>query len=442
MKFIDKVKTFIQTGELPIKKSQDGKTHWAVHPFQIGLYTVKSIGKHEIALRSAALTIYTVMSLVPIAALVFGILKGFGFEKNLTDYLYESLPQYTNVIDTLMVFVNRMLEKTRGGIIAAVGVVVLMWSVIKVFGNIEDAFNHIWEVKKARSMARKFTDYIAVIFIAPILLVASISLGTFIRNFLSFLSWSWLVDILLWLASLVLVWVLFAFVFYVMPNTKVKIKGAIIAAIISGTAFYIFTFIYFYIQGSVSSYNAIYGTFAAIPLFLAWMQTSWQILLIGGELSFAYQNIDRYEQERMAASMDGTHRKKALLATMLSIVEHYLDEEGGPVSADSIANELNLPVRIIREMIFDLEKAGLIVAVQTKDDNKTYLYIPSKDVHTIKVSEVLESIESNFPEPDFNQMPEMHKVSELLDEMKARAYAPELDVSLPEIIDKKQTINS
>ena len=428
-----KVIRLVKTGVWKTDDSDNNEVYWLVRPFRIIMYTIKGVGEHEISLRSAALTIYTIMSLVPIAALIFGILKGFGFDENLTEFLYAKFSDYSNVIDTLMVFVNRMLEKTRGGVIAAVGVVVLIWSVMKVFGNIEDAFNNIWEVRKGRTFARKISDYITVIFIAPLLIVAAISLGTVIRNYLSFLEISWLIDILLGIASLILICVLFTFLYWLMPNTTVKIKGALIGGCIGGVAFFLFSLFYFYIQASISSYNVIYGTFAAIPLFLAWMQTSWLIVLVGSEISFAYQNIDRYDQERLVSSMDNDHRRKVLLATMLSIVKNYLKDQKA-VGAEEIATELNLSVRIIRDMVFELEKAGLIVAIKDNKERKIDLYIPAKDVHSIKVSEVLDAIEKNVPDPDFNKSPQMKEVSLLLDEMRKGVYDPNIDVYLPELI--------
>jgi membrane protein len=433
MKWYQKVIEFVKTGNINKNNSgKNDKTYWLLRPFKVVWFTIRGIGEHEIMLRSAALTIYTVMSLIPIIALAFGILKGFGFDQNLSDYLYSMLPQYANVIDTVMVFVNRTLERTKGGVIAAVGIVVLLWSVIKVFGNIEDAFNSIWEVKNGRSLTRKFSDYIAVIFIAPILLVGSISLGTFIQNFLSFLN-NWFVSILLGFASLVLIWLLFGFIYWMMPNTKVKFKGALIAGIMGGTVFYLFSIFYIYIQSGVSSYNAIYGTFAAIPLFLGWMQASWQIVLVGCELSFAYQNTGRYEQEQAAMNMNLDHKRKVLLATMLSIGRNYQNSRGG-ISSEEIADELNLPIRIIRDMIFKLLNNKMIVAVKNEKNSMVNLYVPAKNISTVKVSEVINCMEGSAEIPDFGKIPSLQKVNTLLNEMKMKAYTPELDVYLIDLI--------
>ena len=417
--YIDVIKSILQGDIKSIKP----------RPLRILSYTMRGMNNHDVVTASAALTFYTLMSLVPIIAVIFAILKGFGFEENLTAYLYSNFPDYANVIDVVLDFVNRMLAKTRGGIIAAVGVAVLLWSVIKVFGNVEDVFNKIWEVRKARSLSRKLGDYLSIIFIAPILLVSSLSLGTVIRNFLSFLNAPWFVDILLWIVSFTLIWILFAFVYWQMPNTIIKFKSALLAGIIAGSAFLIFSLAYFFIQGQVSSYNAIYGTFAALPLFLAWMQTSWQILLIGGVLSFANQHIDCYEQSQSDEEMDLDHKRKASLATMLFIIKHFIKNEKA-VNPSLTSIQLNLPVGVIRNIFFELEKADLIA--ELANDNE---YIPAKDVHTIKVSEVLNKIERNNPTPDFSTYPEIKTVDKLLNNMWKKATDAELDKYLIELIE-------
>lgn len=414
---------FIKTG-IWQNNQKSGKYYF----FRMIAYTIKGIGKHNLSGSSAALTFYTLMSFVPIVAVIFAILKGFGFEENLTEYLYSNFSEYSNVINVFLDFVNRMLAKTRGGVIAAVGVAVLLWSVLKVFGNIEDVFNGIWEVKKARSLARKFGDYLSVIFIAPILLVSSLSLGTVIRNMLSFLNVPWIVDILLLVVSFVLIWILFGFIYWQMPNTKVKFKGAFFAGIVAGSSFLIFSLVYFFIQGEVSSYNAIYGTFAALPLFLAWMQTSWQILLVGGEFSFVYQNFESFEQERNIGSIDADHKRKALLATMAYIIKHFIKYEGA-VSPVEVATKLGLPVGLVHDMVLDLEEAGLVIEV-ADDDN----YIPAKDIHEITISEVLDKTERKNPDPDFSTYPELKTVTKLLDDMRKKAFEQGMDKNLIDII--------
>ena len=155
---------------------RSSKIRWAVRQFKVCLFTAQGFSEHSILIKSAALTFYTLMSIVPIAALMFGIAKGFALETKLSAYLYSEFPQYRIVIDQVIEFANAMLQRTKGGLIASVGLLVLFWSVIKVFNNVEKAFNDIWEVRKSRSIARKVSDYIAVVVIVPILWIISNSI--------------------------------------------------------------------------------------------------------------------------------------------------------------------------------------------------------------------------------------------------------------------------
>ena len=374
---------------------RSSKIRWAVRQFKVCLFTAQGFSEHSILIKSAALTFYTLMSIVPIAALMFGIAKGFALETKLSAYLYAEFPQYRIVIDQVIEFANAMLQRTRGGLIASVGLLVLFWSVIKVFNNVEKAFNDIWEVRKSRSIARKVSDYIAVVVIVPILWIISNSIRLQLQDQLLHITPGPAIEFFFSLFSLFTIWVMFALLYMVIPNTKVKPRSAMTAGIIAGSIFQLFQIIYVNIQSSLTSYNAIYGSFAAFPLFLIWLQASWQIVLFGGELAFAYQNIKKFEYEKRASEMSYEYRKRALLLVMRQIVFHFLDNKGG-ISSDQVAQQLNMPVRIVRDVTFDLERAGLIAAILGRDD-KTNFYIPARDVHTLTVFDVIHLVATARP---------------------------------------------
>ena len=415
------IKKIIQyiTHDIWVKKEHEYKSRkirWAVRQFKVVIVTAQGFGQHSILMRSAALTFYTLMSLVPIAALVFGIAKGFGLDARLNEYLFQQFPQYSTLIDQIVTFANALLQRTRGGLIASVGLVVLFWSVVKVFSNIENAFNNIWEVRRARSLARKFSDYTSVVVVTPILGILASSIALQVQRQLLNFTASWFVDILWGAASLVLVCLMFAFIYFVIPNTKVKPQNAALAGVIAGTSFQIFQWVYIFIQSHLTSYNAIYGSFAAVPLFLIWLQSSWQIVLIGAELSFSYQNIRKFEYEKQARQMSYEYHKKALLVVMRQVILHFQRREGA-VSSDTMAHELNMPVRVVRDVVFDLERAGLVVATPSKEE-KVNLYVPARDIHTIHVCDVLQSVEA-YGKASFNDetSPEFESIAGLLDTM-------------------------
>lgn len=415
----------------------ENKVRWYVRPFRILIYTVKGLGEHGVGVRAAGLSFFTLTAIVPVFAVIYAVIKGFGMQETLTEYLYEQFGPYRELIDTILEFAGNMLSvRTSGGLIAGFGLVILFWSVIQVFGNIENAFNNIWEVKHKRSMGRKFSDYITVIIIAPILWIISRNLVSYIRTGLEPYAWSWLLDILFGLLALMAIWLIFAFIYYVMPNTRVKFKGALIAGIIAGTLFQVFQLGYTWLQGYLTAYNVIYGSFAALPLFLIWLQWSWMILLVGAELSFAYQNISKYEQERESMNMCYDRRRKVMLAAMVTIVKHFLDNKG-PVNSEQVADELNMPVRIVRDVIYDLENAGLVLAVKDEHDDRRSYFIPARDVHTISVYDVVEGVECNSNanlNVNFRNNRKIDRVSEVLDGVKAVTSQPPYNVPITDLI--------
>jgi membrane protein len=343
-------------------------------------------------------------------------MRGFGFDEQLWSWIYDKFPGEEAFIDNyLREFIEKTLVHTRGGVIAAVGMAVLFWAVIRVFTTVEDSFNNIWEVKQSRSIARMLSDYLSVVIVAPILLVSMAALTGYVRTLLDPWVWGWLLNLAFAFAELLLMGLLFAFIYWVMPNTRVKFKGAMIAGVIAGTIFWAFSQAYFALQGSLSSNNTIYGTFAAVPLLLFWVQTSWLIVLIGAELSFAYQNIDRYGLEQQAVMMNVTTKRKILVAAMAVIARHFT-KGGGAVTSEQIATELELPVRSIREVVYELEQSGLVVAVKTEHDVKSQSYMPARDVHALTVFDVINSVENeNATHLDVREMPELSEISKLLD---------------------------
>lgn len=381
---------------------------WLVRQYRLGFYTARGLVEHGTMVRSAALTYYTLMSLVPIIAVVFAIVKGFGLSERLIDTLYGLFPQNPEIIDYIVGFAERALARTQGGLVAAVALLTLFWAVIKVFSSIENAFNNIWEVKIKRSIARQYTDYIAVVLIVPILWIVANAVGNYAQELFG-TEGAWYFTMIWRLASLVVFWVMFTLLYLIIPNAKVRFTSALMAGIIAGTFFLLFQWGYVYLQRWMTSYNAIYGSFVALPLLLVWMQTSWQILLFGGELSFAYQNIARFGEERESLLVSYDQRRKILLAAMILVVRHFRDR-GGVCPADKIREQLGLPTRIVNDVLFQLVEAGQLIAVRIGDDEREVGYSPAHDITTLTVYGVLEAVESSgqmhfdFDTPDLSRV--------------------------------------
>ncbi len=341
---------------------------------------------------SAALTFYTLISLVPVLALVFAVVKSFGLAESLVENLYSLLPQMPEVVDYVVDFATKALARTRGGLMATVSLVTLFWAVIRMFESIEANFNKIWEVKSTRNLVRKYSDYITVVIIAPLLWIVATSIGSYAREMLG-------VDGSVWLQvgskvlSLLVVCAMFTLIYMVIPNCKVRLHSATLAGLMAGTCFFLFQALYVYLIKWMTSYNAIYGSFAALPLFMLWMQNSWSILLIGCELSFAIQNEKRFDEERTLPSLSHDVGRKLMLATVAYVARSFRRGEGA-VPMIAIREQLALPTRTVSKLISTLVAAEVLNEVRCDEEEYDVAYAPARDVTTLRVSDVLEAIDN------------------------------------------------
>ncbi len=408
--------------ELPKRKSLLYKQ------LRIMLLAYRGFKEDRVQLRASALTYYTMLSIVPVLALIFGIARGFGIETVIREELMKNFEGQREILTWLLDFANKMLEFTSGGWIAGIGLLILFWSVIQVLGNIEGAFNQIWQISKSRSYLRKLSDYFAILLFAPLLMILSGSATVVItariseiangNSILGYIGPA--LVILIRLAPYLMMWLLFTLLYLVMPNTKVKFGAALLAGIVAGTLFQVVQWGYVNFQVGVSRYNAIYGSFAALPLFMIWVHISWLIVLFGAELSFAYQNVRQYEFEADTETISLSLYKKVLLLVITLIVKRFATGEE-PYTSEAICESLKLPVRLVRRVLNELLESGLLVETVT-DDPRERGYLPATDIHKITVHYVLQRWQERGSHhirlPDAS---EYHHVEEALAEMERAA---------------------
>lgn len=347
-------------------------------------------------LRASALTLYSLLSIVPVAAMAFGIAKGFGFEKRLEELILKELSGQQEVAVRVIDFARSMLENTRGGIIAGIGVVFLLWAVIKVLGNIESSFNHIWKIEASRTFLRKISDYLSIMLICPVLVIISSSTTVFITTQITAITtsaalpgmFSHLIFLILRLAPYCLIWILLTFVYLLMPNTRVRFKSGLIAGVAAGTSFQILQLGYIYFQVGVTRFNAIYGSFAALPLFLIWLQLSWLIVLGGAEISCAHQKMNHYEFEPDIPDISA--RLKKLLALQIAhlIIKRFARGKP-PLSADQISKTLQLPIHKVRQLADELTESRIL----SKTGN-TPAFQPAMDIQRLSINRVIRALEN------------------------------------------------
>jgi len=362
------------------------------------LVAFRRFGEDRVQLRASGLTFYTLLALVPIFAMGFGITKGFGFDKDLEQKLIDNFKGQEVVLDWLISFARSALDTAKGGVIAGVGLALLLWSVMSVLGNIESSFNDIWQIKKPRPYVRRFTNYLSLMLIAPIFLVLYSSGNVFVATQLTnitsqidIVNLSQFAVFLMKLIPYVLIWILFTLLYIVMPNTRVKFVSALLAGILAGTAFQIVQWFYIDMQMFMTRTNAIYGSFAALPLLLMVMQLSWLIVLFGAEISFANQNIDLYELENESLYISPYAHRAYNLLLLEHIVQHFIDGKR-PQTAPELANKMKLPIRLVRMVMADLLASDLIVEVYTEKE-RLRAYTPAKDVRMYTIKYIIEALD-------------------------------------------------
>lgn len=375
------------------QKLNPRKLFW-ITQLRILLLAIRRFYDDRCELRASALTFYTLLSVVPVVAMAFGVAKGFGLEKALEAQLLAKLGSQPEVADRILGFARTLLENTKGSAIAGVGVVVLFWAIVKVLGNIESSFNDIWGIKKARQLGRKLTDYLSVMVIGPVLLIMASSvtvlLTTQITSMIERLSFlgdvAGIMIFLLKLFPYTVIWVLFTFMYVFMPNTKVQLKSGLWGGIVAGTVYQIAQFIYIKFQIGVSSYGAIYGSFAALPLFLVWLQLSWLIVLFGAEVSFARQNVAAYEFEADCSNLSHSFKRMVALLITHYCVEAFLHAQKAP-TAEEISQELEIPIRLVRATLFELTEARILSEVYA-NERAEVAYQPGCPIDELTVTKI------------------------------------------------------
>jgi membrane protein len=397
---LSKIINFIKSDIWRISsKSLSRKKSFILKLLRTVLLAIRGFDEDKCMLRASSLTFYSLLSIVPVVALAFGIAKGFGFERHLEVQLFERFPGQEEMLTRIVSFAQALLENTKGGMVAGIGVIVLLWAVMKVLGHIESSFNDIWEIKKSRTAVRKFSDYLSIMLISPIFLVMSGSVTIFITTQVTNITekisllgvFSPLIMIALKLFPYCLIGLLLTIIYMVMPNTKVNFRSGFIAGIIAGTTYVIVQWAYISFQVGIAEYNAIYGSFAAVPLFLVWVQISWLIVLFGAEISFAIQNVDTYEFEVDCLEISPAFKKLLSLRISHLLVNAFSKGEK-PLSAPRISDILEIPIRLVRLILYELVESGLFS--DTKDDEaKELAYQPARDINLFSVKYIIEALD-------------------------------------------------
>ena len=261
---------------------------------------------------ASTLTYSTLLAIVPVVAVIFAIARGFGYNRYIETWFRSTLDSQPQVAEVIIGFVNSYLVHTKSGIVFGVGLMFMLWTVIMLTRNIEQVFNDIWGVYHQRSIMRTFTDYLAMFFILPILIIVISGIMLFMTSISSVVNETYMIGPFLKflidaLPSVMLAGII-SILYVFMPNTHVRWRNVILPAIFAALLMQMLQQFYIHSQLWVSSYNAIYGSFAALPLFMLWLQFSWTIILVGAELTYTKQNLEYFSHGISKTELSHRHR--------------------------------------------------------------------------------------------------------------------------------------
>ncbi|MDR2815347.1 MAG: YihY/virulence factor BrkB family protein [Proteiniphilum sp.] len=442
-----------------------GKRNILYNAIKTIMLTVRNVQELDIAASARSLTYRTLLSIVPLMAIIFAIARGFGIENIMESSIFSfmlgnrpleemvttmpgtgvdntitvipgiGIANEAGVADTIyngegvfpalssgitvgeevsaegrtrefldllfQVIDNSLEEAKGGGVFAGIGILLFLYTILILFSDIENNLNKIWQVSKGRTLGRKMTDYIAMVLFMPVffILINTLNILSYPQNntLKAIYTLYPFIPRLLDIVPFVLMIFLFTVLYKFLPNTKVKFMNALIAGIIAGTAFQFFQMLYLSGQMWITRYNAIYGTFAAIPLMLLWIQMSWFIALIGAEVSYAAQNVRKFSFEKETRNISRRYRDFFTLMIASEIVQRFADEEP-PLTADQISVRCKAPGRLTNDILDQLVELRIISVTPSAGDERVPAFQPAMDINLITVNRLISELDEQGSE--------------------------------------------
>jgi len=365
---------------------------------RIAELVIRGFRDDNLTVQASALTFTTLVSLVPLLAIALSLLRGLGagdaFIANIHDNIDEMPTEFQAFVLQMLDIVNR----TNFWALGWVSVVILFVSVIQVLSSVEASFNQVWGVKKSRAMWRRFVNYISVVVVVPVLILVAFAINASLSSQAVIAQlgeaagiYQMLLRILPFIATTIAIFFLLAFV----PNTSIRLRPALVSAVITAIMWIVWQKIYVLSQVGMSRSNAIYGTFASIPIFLLWLYVSWVIILLGAELCFALQNHVTYDLERTAGRANNRARIMLAFSIVLHAGHSFLTGKG-VFNAAEFAAIHRIPVRLINELVGVLARGGLLVEVAGQDA----CYVLCRPLEEISLKQIVALVSQDGSGPE------------------------------------------
>jgi membrane protein len=348
--------------------------------------------RDHLLLRATALSYFTVLSLIPLLAVAISIAGSVGFGADFADLIVGQLAAGNPEAQAII------LERTRGFSFAGLGTLgaaVLLVTTVLGISTVENDLNAIWGVRQQRTLARRFADYLAVLVVGPALLATALSLATTLRSqwlvqrLIEYPIFSMLYDLGLQQAPTVMLAAAFSFLYWFLPNTRVRPFAAMLGGIVAGVLVVLAQSLYLGLTVGSVRYGAIFGTFAALPLLLVWIYLFWAVVLFGAEVAFAYDNLSVYRREVRGRAASPAESEAVGLRIALEIARAFRD--GAPAwTAEALAEAMDVPVRTVRAVLAELERAGIVAPRGAAEDEGAFQL--GRPAETIPVTEVVAAL--------------------------------------------------
>lgn len=348
--------------------------------------------------KASALTYYSLFALVPLIAFIFGVARGFGYESIILKFLLSKFNSEGNIAEKIFEMAKSYLNHAQGGIIVGIGVCILLYSVIRVCYQIELSFNDIWKIEKNRTLVRRFTDYISLVFLIPILITLTSSLSFYFKFYVvTFLDGVYVlnpaVGLILKVFPFFVTWLVFTLVYMIIPNTRVKFSNAAVAGLLASVGFQAFRSLYFWGQALATNYNAVYGSFAVLPLLLLFIQITWFIVLFGAVVSYVSQNVRSFDFKKDVRDIS-FHYYEFVVLVIAKIVIRRFEENKPAYTAEQLSEDYSIPLPLVSFIVMKLCKANVFSEVYNPNDVGTPCFQPAFDVNKMTVSKVFELLNS------------------------------------------------
>ena len=353
---------------------------------------VRDFVQNLVKLQAMALAFETLLSLAPLLAVVFSLLKAFGVHNRMEPALAKALAPLgekgQEITDHLIGFVDKMSASALG----SVGLITLFITVLSLMSTIEDSFNHVWRVKSPRRLARRFSDYLSAIVVGPVLVFAAVTITATLQNYAivhalaSLQAFGAVILFLLRLIPYITLWGAFTFVYTFIPNTRVRLRSALVGGLVAALLWQTVGWGFAVFVTSSTRYYVIYSSFAILLLFLLWLHVGWMIVLLGAQVAYAHQYIHFYQREHDLLAQSTSGREKLALQLLVLIGRNFY-QGLDPINVLELSNRMRLPAGVIKELLQMLTQTRVLISLADEES-----FVLGRDPQSISIKEILDSV--------------------------------------------------